>query len=110
MEAVTNAIQTQKSRRRNIITLSVLGALIVLVFLISMNTGVIRLSPVEVVTTLFGGGTDKQNLVLFDFRLPRIVISLLIGAGLAVSGCVMQGISRNALADPGILGSMREPG
>lgn len=104
MEAVTNAIQTQKSRRRNIITLSVLGALIVLVFLISMNTGVIRLSPVEVVTTLFGGGTDKQNLVLFDFRLPRIVISLLIGAGLAVSGCVMQGISRNALADPGILG------
>lgn len=104
MEAVTNAIQTQKSRRRNIITLSVLGALIVLVFLISMNTGVIRLSPVEVVTTLFGGGTDKENLVLFDFRLPRIVISLLIGAGLAVSGCVMQGISRNALADPGILG------
>ncbi|MFF3923956.1 FecCD family ABC transporter permease [Paenibacillus lactis] len=104
MEAVTNAIQTQKSRRRNIITLSVLGALIVLVFLISMNTGVIRLSPVEVVTTLFGGGTDKQNLVLFDFRLPRIVISLLIGVGLAVSGCVMQGISRNALADPGILG------
>ncbi|EHB63980.1 MULTISPECIES: iron ABC transporter permease [Paenibacillus] len=104
MEAVTNAIQTRKSRRRNIITLSVLGALIVLVFLISMNTGVIRLSPVEVVTTLFGGGTDKQNLVLFDFRLPRIVISLLIGAGLAVSGCVMQGISRNALADPGILG------
>ncbi|CAM3790024.1 MULTISPECIES: FecCD family ABC transporter permease [Paenibacillus] len=104
MEAVTNAIQTQKSRRRNIITLSVLGTLIVLVFLISMNTGVIRLSPVEVVTTLFGGGTDKQNLVLFDFRLPRIVISLLIGAGLAVSGCVMQGISRNALADPGILG------
>lgn len=42
--------------------------------------------------------------MLFDFRLPRIVISLLIGAGLAVSGCVMQGISRNALADPGILG------
>lgn len=104
MEAVTNAIQTRKSRRRNIITLSVLGASIVLVFLISMNTGVIRLSPVEVVTTLLGGGTDKQNLVLFDFRLPRIVISLLIGAGLAVSGCVMQGISRNALADPGILG------
>lgn len=104
MEAVTNAIQTRNSRRRNIITLSVLGALIILVFLISMNTGVFRLSPVEVVTTLFGGGTDKQNLVLFDFRLPRIVISLLIGAGLAVSGCVMQGISRNALADPGILG------
>ncbi|ANY75845.1 iron ABC transporter permease [Paenibacillus ihbetae] len=104
MEAVTTAIQARRSRKRKIITLSVLGGLIVLVFLISMNTGVMRLTPVEVITTLFGGGTDKQNLVLFDFRLPRIVISLLIGAGLAVSGCVMQGISRNALADPGILG------
>lgn len=62
------------------------------------------MSPLEVIKTLFGGGTDKQELVLFEFRLPRIVISLLIGAGLAISGCVMQGISRNELADPGILG------
>lgn len=54
--------------------------------------------------TLFGMGTQKQSLILFDFRLPRIVISVLIGAGLAVSGCVLQGISRNSLADPGILG------
>lgn len=49
-------------------------------------------------------GTDNQSLILFDFRLPRIVISILVGAGLAVSGCILQGISRNALADPGILG------
>ncbi|MGE7822622.1 FecCD family ABC transporter permease [Paenibacillus sp. NPDC093718] len=94
----------RKDKKRKIITLSVLVALIVLVFLISMNTGVIRLSPLEVIKTLFGSGTDKQELVLFEFRLPRIVISLLIGAGLAISGCVMQGISRNELADPGILG------
>lgn len=54
--------------------------------------------------TLFGQGTDRQELVLFQFRLPRIVISMLIGAGLALSGCIMQGITRNALADPGLLG------
>ncbi|WP_145037885.1 iron ABC transporter permease [Paenibacillus sp. Y412MC10] len=104
MDAVTNTMHERKGRKRKIMTLSVLGALIILVFLISMNTGVIRLSPLEVIKTLFGGGTDKQELVLFEFRLPRIVISLLIGAGLAISGCVMQGISRNELADPGILG------
>lgn len=104
MDAVTHTMHERKSRKRKIMTLSVLGALIILVFLISMNTGVIRLSPLEVIKTLFGGGTDKQELVLFEFRLPRIVISLLIGAGLAISGCVMQGISRNELADPGILG------
>ncbi|WP_420819494.1 FecCD family ABC transporter permease [Paenibacillus thalictri] len=78
--------------------------LIVLVFILSMNTGFTRLSPFDLLRTLFGGGTSKERLILFDFRLPRIVISVLIGAGLAVSGCVMQGISRNALADPGILG------
>lgn len=84
--------------------MSVLGALIVISFIVSMNTGFIRLSPMDVVKTLFGAGTPKQELILFDFRLPRIVISILIGAGFAVSGCIMQGLSRNPLADPGLLG------
>ncbi|WP_373293840.1 FecCD family ABC transporter permease [Paenibacillus albidus] len=82
----------------------VLSILIVLVFIISVNTGYIRLTPIELLKTMFGSGTAKQELILFDFRLPRIVISVLIGAGLAVSGAVMQGVFRNSLADPGILG------
>lgn len=81
-----------------------LAVLIVTAFIISMNTGFIAMSPWDVVKTLFGAGTEKQNLTLFEFRLPRIVISVLVGAGLAVSGAVLQGISRNALADPGLLG------
>ncbi|RED54712.1 FecCD family ABC transporter permease [Cohnella lupini] len=92
----------QKSRGFTVIISLVL--LIVLVLLISMNTGFIRLTPLEVIRTFFGGGTDKQHLILFDFRLPRIVISILIGMGLAVSGCILQGITRNGLSDPGILG------
>lgn len=94
----------QKKNRKNTVVLFIIGILIIIAFIISMNTGFIRLSPIEVVQTLFGAGTEKQHLILFDFRLPRIVISVLVGAGLAVSGCIMQGISRNALADPGILG------
>lgn len=90
--------------RRSLVVMAILGALILIAFLISMNTGYIRLTPSDVFRTFFGMGTAKESLILFDFRLPRIVISLLIGAGLAVSGCIMQGISRNALADPGILG------
>ncbi|MBK3495713.1 iron ABC transporter permease [Viridibacillus sp. YIM B01967] len=73
-------------------------------FMISMSTGFIRLTPMELIRTLFGMGTDKQNIILFDFRLPRIVISILVGMALAVSGSILQGVSRNALADPGILG------
>ncbi|MBN3527265.1 FecCD family ABC transporter permease [Paenibacillus apiarius] len=103
METVISLTERRR-RKRGIAVLVILTILIIIAFIISMNTGYIRLSPMDLIRTLFGAGTDKQSLILFDFRLPRIVISVLIGAGLAVSGCVMQGISRNALADPGILG------
>ncbi|GAA0135415.1 iron ABC transporter permease [Paenibacillus sp. YSY-4.3] len=99
-----NSTSGKRRMRRGILVMAILGILIVCAFIVSMNTGFIRLSPVDVIKTLFGMGTEKQALVLFDFRLPRIVISVLIGAGLAVSGCILQGLSRNPLADPGILG------
>nr|WP_195572357.1 iron ABC transporter permease [Paenibacillus sp. 1001270B_150601_E10] len=98
------ASMEQQKTRKTLMVCLVLIILILLSFMISVNTGPIRLTPEELIRTLLGKGTDKQNLVLFDFRLPRIVISILIGAGLAVSGCIMQGITRNPLADPGILG------
>ncbi|WP_068618473.1 FecCD family ABC transporter permease [Paenibacillus tuaregi] len=104
MGSSSGLIKERQAGRRNIKVVLTLGMLIIAAFIISMNTGYIRLSPLELMYTLLGQGTQKQSLILFDFRLPRIVISVLIGAGLAVSGCIMQGVSRNALADPGILG------
>ena len=95
---------TRKKNKKFIVVATTLFLLILLAMMISMNTGHIKLTPIEVVRTLFGFGTEKQDLVLFEFRLPRIVLSALVGMGLAVSGCILQGISRNALADPGILG------
>ncbi|MFD2084535.1 MULTISPECIES: FecCD family ABC transporter permease [Brevibacillus] len=103
MQQMVSHYQTRK-RNRAFAVMTILAILIFIAFIISMNTGYIRLSPSDLLMTLIGSGTDKQNLILFEFRLPRIVISLLIGAGLAVSGCIIQGISRNALAEPGILG------
>lgn len=81
-----------------------LFVLILALFLLSMNLGAIRMAPLQVLHTLFGGGDDRDRLILFKLRLPRIVISILIGAGLAISGSVMQGLTRNPLAEPGILG------
>jgi len=71
---------------------------------ISLATGTIHISPKEVLLTLFNNGSEKQKLILFDFRLPGIVLAILIGSGLAVSGVILQGITKNELADPGILG------
>ncbi|SET29657.1 iron ABC transporter permease [Paenibacillus sp. NFR01] len=93
-----------KRRSRESAVVTLLAVIILIMFLVSMNTGLIRLSPMDVIHTLLGNGTDKQKLILFDFRLPRIVISLLVGAGLAVSGCILQGLTRNALAEPSTLG------
>lgn len=93
-----------KIRARAYGVIALFAVLILIVFIISMNTGFIRLTPGEVFRTLFGMGDAKQELILFQFRLPRIVISVLIGMGMAVSGCIFQGISRNPLADPGVLG------
>ncbi|MUG71292.1 MULTISPECIES: FecCD family ABC transporter permease [Paenibacillus] len=72
--------------------------------IIGLNTGSMRLPPSTILQTLMGNGSKEDTMVLFEFRLPRILITMLAGIGLGVSGAILQGISRNALADPGILG------
>ena len=51
-----------------------------------------------------GYGDFESATVLYDYRMPRIIITMLAGIGLGISGAILQGLSRNALADPGILG------
>jgi iron complex transport system permease protein len=104
-----NQLQKNETYKRKIAlrnTAIVIGcsALLILSFIISMNTGYAKLSPLDTLRTLFGGGTARESLILFEFRLPRIVVSILVGAGLALSGCIIQGVAKNALADPGLLG------
>lgn len=78
--------------------------LLIIVFFISINAGYTDLMLEDIIRILFGGGTDKENLVIFDFRLPRIVIAMLVGIGFSLSGCILQGITKNPLADPGLMG------
>jgi len=99
-----NQAYKRKIARRNASILLAFSVLLLLSFLVSMNSGYTKLSPLDTLRTLLGGGSDMENLILFDFRLPRIVIAMLVGTGLALSGCIIQGVSRNALADPGLLG------
>ncbi|RDW19050.1 iron ABC transporter permease [Oceanobacillus arenosus] len=93
-----------RKQKRFIWAMITLSILIIVMFFISLSTGVIRIAPMEVIDTLLHKGTKQQALILFDFRLPGIVLALLIGAMLAVSGTILQGVTQNDLADPGILG------
>ncbi|MGM9924734.1 MAG: FecCD family ABC transporter permease [Bacillus sp. (in: firmicutes)] len=90
--------------KKNYVTYIVLLILIAVAALFSLNFGVVSISPGEVWQTIIGSGTPKQELVLFDIRMPSIVLAILVGAAMAVSGVILQAITNNELADPGILG------
>ncbi len=81
----------------------ILFCLLVLSCIYAISIGSFSLSPGEVVQALLGG-SSKAHLVLWNIRLPRIVTAMVVGAGLAVSGAVMQCILRNPLASPFTLG------
>jgi len=85
----------------------IIGLLIVLILItviIGAGIGDASLSFTSILPTLFGYGTPEDEFVLFSLRLPRIIITLLAGMALALSGAILQGITRNDLADPGIIG------
>lgn len=90
-------------KKRRLILIG-LTALIVVTAVISMGMGYSSLSYDRLIPTLLGQGTFKENFVLFSIRLPRLLITLLAGMALALSGAILQGITRNDLADPGIIG------
>jgi iron complex transport system permease protein len=76
------------------------------VLVTSVSYGEFDISPIEVLQTIIGidTGDSRHDLVVWTFRLPRILVAFMVGAALAVSGTILQGITRNPLADPGILG------
>lgn len=92
-------------KKKWFITLSVLFIFLLASMYIHLVSGNFPMTMAEVWKTLLRiESNDKFDLVVFDFRLPRIVTAALVGMGLAGAGVVLQGITKNALADPGILG------
>ncbi|AJS57233.1 FecCD family ABC transporter permease [Paenibacillus sp. IHBB 10380] len=80
-------------------------ALSIVVMYVNITNGTFDISVMDVLRTIFRVQTVRDyDLVIFDFRLPRIVIGALVGFALGIAGAVLQGITRNELADPGILG------
>lgn len=97
-------MQRQKHGQREPVVLVSCVAILIIFALVSIGTGYSKLSPGDALRTLLGSGSGSENLILFFFRLPRIFLAMLVGCGLAISGCLLQGITRNPLADPGLLG------
>ncbi len=82
------------------------GAAVILVLCgLSLAVGTRTIPPAEVWSAVTAyDPADTDHLVVIELRLPRTLLGLLVGAALGLSGAVMQGVTRNPLADPGILG------
>ncbi len=83
---------------------AVLALLLLGAVLASLALGDASLSPLQVLRALAGRGDDLARTVVWDLRLPRTLVGMAVGAGLAASGVAMQAFFRNALASPGLLG------
>jgi iron complex transport system permease protein len=90
----------------------ILTAAVILTAVFSICYGAVEISPAQVLAILARqvgielpfAFTARQESVLLFIRLPRVVLGLLVGAGLAISGAVLQSLFRNPLADPGLVG------
>lgn len=102
------AIAPRSLRRRGLGLLVCVLALLITV-VAGLAVGARSIPPGEVVAALVGGprteGVSHDTLVVLDLRLPRTVIGLVAGACLGVAGALVQAVTRNPLADPGILGT-----
>lgn len=106
------AVPLSHQRRVAAWTLVALPLLLLVVVVFSVGTGAVHMTPAQVVSILLSPlgvaplapYEEQQAAVLWAIRLPRVALGLLVGAGLAVAGAAMQGLFRNPLADPGLLG------
>ncbi len=88
-------------------TLTLTGALVVLVGVAVVASLTVGSNPVplgDVVSVLTGNGGELSQQGIVEARIARTAVGLLVGASLAVAGAAMQGLTRNPLADPGLLG------
>ncbi|MEI8412450.1 MULTISPECIES: FecCD family ABC transporter permease [unclassified Kribbella] len=93
-----------KVNSRTILLSVVFAVLAVAVAMISLSVGTTKLPVTDVVEVLLGGGRRGTRLVVLELRLPRVATGLLVGIAFAVSGALLQTLSRNALASPDIVG------
>ena len=72
--------------------------------LLSLATGSVSIAFVDVMNALVGEADGQTTIIVMDIRLPRILLAVLVGGGIAASGAAIQGLFRNPLADPALIG------
>lgn len=100
MNNLSHLSQFTQERRIVLILLSALWVL----FIVSLQSGDINLNVINSLKEIINDGHSVESLVLYEIRLPRTLLALVIGASLGISGAALQGMLRNPLAEPGVIG------
>lgn len=93
-------------QRRIPVVLFLLTVITLAIFIVSLGYGEYPISPLNVLKTLLGIATDNPDypFIIHILRLPRALLALLVGIGLAIAGTILQGLTRNPLAAPDVIG------
>jgi iron complex transport system permease protein len=101
----SRALRLARSRPMLLLGLPLCAALLGLTMMSSIAFGAADIAPADVWAALVAfDPTSTEHLIIQTLRIPRAAVAALVGASLAVAGALMQGLTRNPLADPGILG------
>jgi iron complex transport system permease protein len=76
----------------------------ILIFIFSLCVGEVMVSPLDALKSILGINTGFSSVLVMNIRLPRILVAFFVGASLALSGAILQGVVKNDLASPDILG------
>ena len=100
--------KAQKERhpltRKRMIVLVTSGSLLLIVAVLSLMIGPVSFSVQEIWNGVFVANDTMERRIVWELRFPRVLIGMIVGISLAVSGAILQGVMRNPLADPGIIG------
>lgn len=92
-----------RTRNQSIVILTFI--LVAIVAIIAIGLGSVSISIPEIIKTLLGSPSKAMNAtIIWDIRLPRVLLALIIGANIAISGALLQAVMGNPLADPGLTG------
>ncbi|OPX67221.1 MAG: Cobalamin import system permease protein BtuC [Methanomassiliicoccales archaeon PtaB.Bin215] len=96
-------IQRAKYARWSIIIVS-LSLVLLIAIMVCLSIGVVSIPFDQVISILMGGGSERDRHIIINLRLPRVLLGTIVGASLAVAGATMQGLFRNPMASPSVIG------
>ncbi len=83
---------------------ALLGVVLIIILILSVSLGAVRLDPGQLWRAVWRYGDPVHQTIVWDLRMPRALLSLLVGAALGMAGALLQGMLGNGLADPYLLG------